>query len=212
MGLAHGLGKVQEDIHRVTEGLGLEDLGADVAVEALHVQVGLPQGRRHEAGGLAGLDGHAELAVDPPGVDGLEGVGVDPRGHPEEDPLADAPLPGGRVQPLQLPGVVHDEAPHPAVQGIGDVLIGLVVAVKVEPLRGEAPGQGGIDLPGGDHVGPHALLLQHGVEALEAQGLPGEEGHGPLGHGRSQGLDIGPAVGPDPVLVHHVQGGAKFTG
>lgn len=139
VGCPHGLGEVQEDVHRVAEGLGLEDLGADVAVEALHLQVLLPQGRRHEPGGLAGLNGHAELAVDPPGVDGLEGVGVNPRGHPEEDPLPDAPGPGGLVQPVQLLEVVHDEAAHPAVQGVGDVLVGLVVAVEVEPLRGKPP-------------------------------------------------------------------------
>ena len=88
-----------------------------------------------------GFDGHTELAVDPSGVDGLEGVGVNPRGHPEEDPLPDAPGPGGLVQPVQLLGVVHDEAAHPAVQGVGDVLVGLVVAVEVEPLRGKPPGQ-----------------------------------------------------------------------
>ena len=54
-----------------------------MAVEALHVQVLHAQGGGHEAGGLPGLDGDPELAVDAPGVDGLEGVGVDAGGHPQ---------------------------------------------------------------------------------------------------------------------------------
>ena len=108
--------------------------------------------------------------------------------------------------------VVHDEVAHAGVQGVLDVLVGLVVAVEVEPLCREAPGQGGVNFTGGDHVGSHALILQHRIEALEAQGLAGKEGVGPGGHVVGQGLDIGAAVGPDLVLVQHIQGCAELLG
>lgn len=53
MGLAHGVGKVQQNVHRVAKGRRLKDLRADVAVEPLHLQMGPGQGVRHKLGRLA---------------------------------------------------------------------------------------------------------------------------------------------------------------
>ena len=212
VGLAHRLGKVQQNIDRIAERLCLKDLGTDVAVEALNDQVLPAQRVGNEPRRLPRLDGHTELAVDASGVDGLQGMGVDARRHPQQHPLADAPHPGGLVQPGQLLVVVHDEAPHVAVQGIGNVLVGLVVPVEVELLRREPTGQGRVDLARRDHICPHPLLVQHGVEALKAQGLSGKQGVRALRHILPERLDIGPAVLPQLVLVQDVQGGAKFLG
>ena len=210
MGLAHGVGKVQQNVHRVAKGRRLKDLRADVAVEPLHLQMGPGQGVRHKLGRLAGLNGNPELAVDPSGVDGLEGVGVNPGGYPQQDPLPVTPGAGGLLQALQLLVIVHDEAPHPAVQGIRNVLIGLVVPVEIEFLRGKSPRQGRVNLPGGDHIRPHALFFQHRVEALEAEGLSGKQGQGAPRHPFRHRLAVGPAVGPDLVLIQHIQRGAKL--
>lgn len=101
--------------------------------------------------------------------------------------------------------IVHDEAPHPAVQGIRNVLIGLVVPVEIEFLRGKSPRQGRVNLPGGDHIRPHALFFQHRVEALEAEGLSGKQGQGARRHPFRHRLAVGPQLARDLVLIQHIQ-------
>ena len=69
---------------------------------------------------------------------------------------------------------------------------------------------GRVDFTDGHHIDAHALHGGQTVNLFEAQRFGGVQGQGPGGKMLPQGLHIGAAPVPDPVLVQHHQGGAVF--
>ena len=79
-------------------------------------------------------------------------------------------------------------------------------------FRREAHRQGGIELPAGDHVQPHALLLHDPAEGLAVQGFAGI-GHQPFA--AVVAVDRLPVAGARPAdlpLIQQVEGGAELLG
>ena len=179
-----------------------------MAVESGHVEMRLSEGQAHEWFRLTGLDGYAELGIHLPGADSVVGVGIDARGDPKQDLLSRIPAARLRLQGQQLLLPVHHEAAHACVHGEGDVLVRFVVPVIIDPLHGKAGGHGRIDLPGGDHVQPQALLLHDPAHLPEGGGLAGVQDLGPCREAPGKGFRVQAAVVPDPVLVHEIQGRA----
>ena len=176
-----------------------------MAVIAQHIQVLHSQRLVHKLGGLPGLNGHAELRVHLAGRHGLVSVGINPRSQPQQYILLD-PLGGGNaLNGLQFPEAVHHKAAQPAVHGIGDVLVSLIVAVEKGPLHGEVRVDSRIHLAGGDHINGHSLFRHDAVDLLEAGRLAGIQGEAarpePFFHRRP----VSPAVGADLILVHQIQ-------
>ena len=183
-----------------------------MAVEAHQLHMGLPQGVDGDLLGLAGLDGAAELGVHLAGGDGLVGVGVDAGGEAEQHLLPDAPAGGLGLDGLDLLHIVGHEVSDAVLHAVADVLVGLVVAVEVGLAQVIARLEGGVDLAGGHHVDAHALLLHDLIDALEGVGLAGIQGAGAGAEVLAEGLGVHPAVVPDPLLVHQVEGGAVLLG
>ena len=139
-----------------------------MAVEARQVQIRQRQRMLDHTRGLARLDGGAKFGIHLASVNGVVGVGVDARGQSQQELLADARLPGDDVNGVQLLSVVDDKAADALGNGVGDVLVGLVIAVKIG-RRKVGPGlQCGINFAAGDNVDPQPLLGDDPALALLA--------------------------------------------
>ena len=77
-------------------------------VQAAQIQVLGGQGLPHRDGGVASLDGEAELGVEDAGGGVDVGVWVDARRHPEEDVLGPAGLSCEVVEQFQFVEAVDD--------------------------------------------------------------------------------------------------------
>ena len=212
---ACGLDGCDESHHNVGglgEGVGVEDLGADVAMEARQMDMGLTQRQLDDLHGLTRLNGRAELGVHRAGHDGLMGMGIDTGGDAEQDALGDAPCGGVSLQRQKLVHVVHHEGAHTHVHGIVHIPLGLVVAVEVDALGREAGTLGGVQLAARYAVHAHALLGGDPVDPREAQSLGGVERERVSTEIGVSGIQVGAHHGADGVLVHDVGGSAVYLG
>ena len=179
-----------------------------MAVQALQRHAGSVQRQAQQLHGLTGLDGRAEFHVHGAGVHRLVGVRIDARGDPDQDLLPHAPFGGHGREGGQLLGVVHHKAADMMLQGPADIRVGLAVSLEPDVLRREARGEGGVHLPHGNRVQPHALLRHDPADRLEGGGLPGVKHPGPGGEALVKGPQIHAAVVADALGVHQVQGRA----
>ena len=96
--------------------------------------------------------------------------------------------------------------PTPGVEGPGQLVVGLVVAVQDQAVGGHAGGQGHVQLAARGHVEVHALLV----------GQPGhghaQERLGRVGHAVAEGGHRLAAAGPQVVLVVDEQRRAELGG
>ena len=130
---------------------------------------------------------------------------VDARGDAQQHLLAQRARGGLLGQGDQLVAVVHDEAAHAPVKRVGDVRVGLAVAVVVDLLRRKARGQSRADLAGGDRVDPQSLLGHDAVDLPEGGGLARIKRQRVLTEGVAEGRAVHPAVAADAILVHQIQ-------
>ena len=94
------------------------------------------------------------------------GVGLHARRDPQQHHRSAATFGGQGVEAVQLVEAVHHDAPHPGVDGVGQLGGGLVVAVQHESLGREPGGQGHVQLAAGSHVEVQTLVahqLRHGA-------------------------------------------------
>ena len=110
------------------------------------------------------------------------------------------------AQPCHLVEGVHHDAPDAGLEGGGELVGRLVVAVQDEPGGGYPGRQGDVELSAGGDVEVHALLVGqpgHG---------PAEEGLGGVGHTVTPGGDRLPAGAAQVVLVVDEQRRAELGG
>ena len=139
-------------------GFSLQDLGADVRVQAHEFQVGAVPGLSQGALGRAGVQRETEFGIERAGLAIVVSVDVDPwrKAQPDGNPLP--PLGKQPLQHSELVEVVYHDTPHAPLQGGSQLGRGLVVAVEVDPL-GWKPGLlGHVELAAGDHVQAQSLL------------------------------------------------------
>jgi hypothetical protein len=118
---------------------GVEDLAADVAVQAEKTQFA---GMRQDlAGGVEGdlaAEREAELLVLVAGRDELVRVRLDADGDPEHDRRDDAEFAGDGDDRSISSIAVHDDPAHPIGQRLAQLGDRFVVAVEADSLTGEA--------------------------------------------------------------------------
>ena len=121
-------------------------------VESEKVEVGGGEGLADGVGGVAGLDGEAELAVQDAGGGVDVGVGVNAGREPEQDGLHDAAPGGDVVEQVEFVEAVHDDASAADFEGVFELLGGLVVAVEIDAGHVGAGGYGHGEFATGDDV------------------------------------------------------------
>ena len=148
-------GEVGEHLDRLRVGLELEDLGADVGVEADELH---PPGGAHPLDRALGEpvgEAEAELRVELPGLHVVMGGRLDSRGEPDQHPLR--PI-EETVGALDLVERIEDQVADARVEGVAELGLGLVVAVHVNPSGIEAGGERHVQLPTRRDVGRKPLL------------------------------------------------------
>src|SRR5271166_213137 len=168
------------------EGLELEQLRADVGVDAEQLQVlDLPDALDRR-GGL--LEREAELRVVVAGRDLLVRVAAHVRVDADEHSLSSraggalaalgagfaAPLVQEPSETLDLVEVVDHDRAEATGERRPELLQRLRVAVHHDPLRREAGGEGEMELAGGGHVAPQPLSREHGQHGCAGKRLRGE--------------------------------------
>ncbi len=130
--------QLHQDVDGLAKAIELEDLAADVSVEAHQVQMRrllrLPDGLQSYSVGEA----EAELRIDLPSLDVRMRVRFDARSDAQEDVLGPASLRRKLLQHGQFLEAVHHHVPHTDREGVLELLFGLVVAVKEDAFRREA--------------------------------------------------------------------------
>ena len=191
------------------EALGVEDLRADVGVDA-----GQLERRRgvHRAQGVQGLtrgDREAELLVLVGGGDVLVGVRLDPGGDPHHDPWTHAESAGVDQPPdaLDLVEGVRDDPTDAGVQRQLELGFALVVAVQTDRARIDPGPQGHGQLTAGAHVHAEPLLGHPAGDRGAQEGLA-RVVDVPAGERRGEV----PGPGAQVVLVEHVDRGAELFG
>ena len=101
------------------EAAGVEDLRADVRVQAAQLKLGPGQRAPHRLGRRARGQRDAELLVLVRGRDVLVGVRLDPDRHPEQHRRPDAQPPGGLGDPVDLGQRVDDDPADPGAAAPG---------------------------------------------------------------------------------------------
>ena len=111
-------------------------------MESEEVEIGggerLPDG----VGGVAGLDGEAELAVQDAGCGVDVGVRVNAGREPEQNGLHHATTGGDVVEQVEFVEAVHDDASAAYFEGVFELLGRLVVAVEIDVGEIGASGYG----------------------------------------------------------------------
>ena len=184
---------------RDLEAGGVEDLAADVGVQAEQ-----PQARRgqHAAYGLervAAGDREAELLVLVGGGDVLVGVRLDAGGDAHEHARGPPELGGHRRQPLDLVEGVDDDPADAELDGPLELAERLVVAVEADPLHREARARGHRQLAAGADVEREPVLGQPARHGRAEERLAGVED---LVAG--EGVAEGAGPGAEVVLVEDV--------
>ena len=198
------------------EATGVEDLAADVAVQAAQVHQAGPG--EDPPGGLEGVtadEAEAELLVLVPGRDELMGVRLDPDRHPDHHRGDDAELLGDGGDPLDLGEGVEDDTAHAVAERLADLGEGLVVAVHRDPLPREAGPLRDGELATGRDVEAETLLVDPPGDGGAEEGLARVVDVGTAadrGEGRGELVSEGPGPGPEVVLVQDVCRGAVLAG
>ena len=186
----------------------VEDLRADVTVQADQTQV---VGREHPAhgvhGGAAGQR-QAELLVLVRGRDELVGVRLDADRHADQHVLDDARVAGDRVEPFDLGHRVEHDVPDPGLDGRGELVDRFVVAVQRDPLGREVRVQRDGEFAAAAHVERQPLLVD------PAGHLAAQERLGGVAHvvAPAEGRGDVAAAGPEVVLVDDEQRRAVLLG
>ncbi len=139
------------------------------------------------------------------------GVGVNARGDPQQNPRDFADSAGQPVQERQLLKAVRHIPADPRLQGLQQFCRRFVVAVEVDPLRGNPRLQGRMQLSSGDHIDAQPLLPDDLAHGQGAEGLAGVEDPGVRVPVR-EAVFQQPAAAPDAVLIHDVERRAHRPG
>ena len=155
-----GTGELGQHPHRLLEGVGEEDLAADVRVEPDQLELGRPARPLDGGRGITAAEPEAELRIDLARHHVLVGVGFNPRRHPYEH--------AGRLRArsldealgaVELVEAVDHDAVHADLDRGGQLVVGLVVAVHDEPVGRDAGRDRHVQLAAGGNVEIHALLV-----------------------------------------------------
>ncbi len=156
--------------------------------------------------------GHAEpeLRVLLAGLDVVVRVGLHARRDADEDRLGRPALLGHRREPVHLVEGVDDDAAHAGVEALGELVVGLVVAVHLHALHRESSAQRERELPAAGTQQRAAFLLDDLQHAEREERLA-----------RVDDVDILPVVArplhvlaqlvADVLLVHDVERRAGLT-
>ncbi len=190
------------------EAVDVEDLRADVAVQADEAEIVGREDAPHGLHGVAAGEREPELLVLVRGGDELVGVGLDAHGHADEHVLDDTGLTGDRVEPVDLGERVEHDVPDPGGHGGLQFADGLVVAVHRDLPGGEAGVQGHGELTTGRDVERESFLMD------PPRDLAAQERLRRVVHlrRRTEGLRDLPAAGAEVVLVDDEQRGAVLLG
>ena len=183
------------------EAFGIEDLRADVGVDAGQLERRCGVHRAQGVQGLTGGDREAELLVLVRGGDVLVGVRLDPGGDPDHDPRPLTESAGGDqpADAIDLVEGVRDDPTDAGVQGQLELRVALVVAVQADRPRIDSGPQGHGQLAPGADVDAEPLLGDPAGDRRAQEGLAGVVDV-PAGEGRGEV----PGPGAQVVLVHHV--------
>ena len=185
----------------------VEELGADVAVDARDLDGGHPGGLAVEVEGLG--EGHAELVAAQAGGDVGVGVGVDVGVHAEGDRRALAELGGHVVQAVELGGGFDVEAADAGLEGEAHLVDALADAREDHLARVAAGRQHAGQLAAGDDVEAGAELGEHRQDAQAGVGLD-RVADQRLAH--PEGLLVGLVGAGEGGAGIHVGGGAEALG
>ncbi len=162
--VAHRRGEAAEGVDRPPVRLKVEDLRADVRVEAEQVQPRRRQRAPDRRRRPVAENRQPELRVGDPRLPVLVRVRLHAGVEAQQDRDAPAPAPGGLLaegdQPVEFERVVDDDPPDPRLDRQPQLLRPLVVAVEDDPLRREAAAQRQPQLAARHHVEPQPLLAQ----------------------------------------------------
>ncbi|MNK95786.1 hypothetical protein D3C87_1160410 [compost metagenome] len=197
--------EVEEDLDGRHVGLDIEDLRADMRVEAAKAQ---QRAADDPAQGFLELAGkvEAELGVDLAGPDEVVGMRLDAGGDPEKHVGADADFLGQHGEQVQFVEVVDDETAHAFLEGVAKLFGALVVPLEVDVFGRNAGFEDREEFAAGDHLGGEAFLMDEEIDGHVAEGLARVK-H--LGRPRvvfPDGLQVGPAGALDGGLVEDVEG------
>ena len=188
----------EDDADGLPEAGQVQDLGADVGVQPVQLELGGGDDRVDGLPGSASVDGEAELLVLVAGGDVLVATGVHAGGQAHHDlagllgpvDATGAQLAHGADSELNLLERVEDEVTHVVGEGDGDLGLRLAVTVQAQTggVRGGLltvhllqGGQGHGELAAAGGVDAHALLEDPLGDLGGQEGLPGVEGLSP-GH------------------------------
>ena len=196
-----GLAHPGEHLGQPLEALQLEDLRADVRVQAVQLEPGVGAGR-HRARHV--VEAETELRVLLAGLDVRVRRGLDPGSDPQQHASA-AP-----AQPLDLVERVHHYVSHTDLERVVELGLALVVAVEVDPPRLEAARERQVQLPAAGHVGGQPLFDEQAVSRGAGKRLARVD-HLEALDPRPEGLDVGARPGAHVVLGVHVGGRTELA-
>ena len=156
--------------------------------------------------GEAVLEPEPELRVQLPGADVVVGGGADAGGDADQDP---ASLLQQSLAALDLVEGVEDQVPDTGPGREANLVVGLVVAVHVDPSGVEAGGQRQVQLAAGGDVHRQALLAKEPVGGAAGKGLARVEDLEAIGQ-LGEGAEIGAGPVAHVVLGIDVGGGAEL--
>ena len=202
----HARRKVDDDARGLSEGLGPEDLRADVAVKPAEVQVRRVLDGGHSLVRLAGGQGQTELLVLVGGRNVLVATRVNARLQAHHDGRDDAEVSGDALDLVDLVHRVDEDAVNAGLEGEANLRVRLIVAMQADAVgvHARAQGQaqlaerGGVDTQalGRDEArdvgAQEGLASVEGVTTIHAVAVPELLGHrrGPHTGAAAHGLDV----------------------
>ena len=189
------------------EARGVEDLRADVRVQADQVQVLGGEDAADRLRGGAGAEREAELLVVVRGGDELVGVRLHSGGDADQDLGAGAELGCHGLQAVDLVQGVQDDPADPGLHRAAEFADGLVVAVHGDAVGGDSGGQGHCQFTAGAHVELEPLLDHPAGDGLGQQGLARV-----VDVRVGEGGGVVPGAGTEVLLVHDEERSAVFGG
>ena len=105
----------------------------------------------------------------------MVGVARDAGRHPEQDLLGRAERGDDPLEPRHLVERIEHDVPHPGVERLSQLGLGLRVAVKVDPGRIEAAPERERELSAGGDVTGQPLLGEHSVDGGARERLRAEQ-------------------------------------